>query len=179
MSEKHPTKPPQPNHPPYLWILQGVLFLIVIFLYGCYKNFPNDEQRYQFYYVNDYHSTGTSLSSVPRFLPQSQEEIHWTTLLDAHMNFAQEEDICSPFPSGTTLLATNETIPTVADVYFSSEYGELIGIDKTMADFAVVETLCQLEQVTAVRIFIQGQEEEPPLLSGELSQEWEEFQEHR
>lgn len=152
------------NLPIFLRILSGVVVLSMLFLYACYRNFPTEEKLFQFYYVNDYHSTGRALKAIPRYLPETKDEIQWLTLMEAHLSFALEPDVHSPFPNGTRLLTTKEEIPQIADVYFSSEYGELSGIDKTMADYAVVETLCQLPTVTAVRIFVQGKEEIPPIL---------------
>lgn len=120
---------------------------------GCQLHLPSAENAYQFYYVNDYSSTGEALIGVTRYLADKQGDISAKTLLEAHMNYGKEADVRSPYPSGTTLYRVEEE-GSLAQVFFSPEYGELAGIDKTVADFAVVETLCQLARFDTVRIFV-------------------------
>ncbi|MFI3255313.1 MAG: GerMN domain-containing protein [Eubacteriales bacterium] len=137
-------------------------FCLLLTLGGC--AIPSSGNSYQLYYVNEYSSTGQALQSVVRYLPEDQEEIDIKTLVEAHLEYGIPDDVQSPFPSGTTVLRGEVLENGLAEVTFSSEYGELSGIEKTVADFAVFHTIIQLPRVNAVQIHVQGEEEEPPVL---------------
>lgn len=145
-----------------------MFFVLFFLLTSCGIHVIQENQQYGFYYVNDYTSTGEALHVIIRFLPESKEEISGFTLLEAHMKYGLEVDVKSPYPSGTQLLRIEEGEEQILHVYFSQEYGELAGMDKTIADYAVVATLTQLPYITAVRIFVIGEEaEDVPLLQRE------------
>ena len=60
------------------------------------------------------------------------------------------EDFRPPMPTGTRLLSCTVTGGTVS-VDLSSEYDQLIGIDRTIADYCITLSLMQLTGILAVR----------------------------
>ncbi len=138
------------------------LSFLLLILNGCVL--PSTNNRYELFYINDYSSTGQALHGVIRYLPQSQKEITIKELIEAQLNYGVSDDVKSPFPSGTAVLWGELQENGLAAVGFTSEYGELSGIEKTIADFAVFHTIIQLPDVYAVQIHFQGQEEPPPIL---------------
>ncbi len=125
---------------------------------------PSQDNKYFLYYVNDYTSTGEVLHAVARYLPQNHQEITVKDLVEAHLRYGLEEDVESPFPLGTQLLAWEMGEDGVVVLHFSSVFGEVSEVNRTVAQFALVETLAQLEGVSGVRIYVQGEEAPSPLL---------------
>ena len=62
----------------------------------------------------------------------------------------------SPMPTGTRLLSCTVTGGTVS-VDMSSEYDQLIGIDRTIADYCITLSLMQLDGIYAVRLTVAGE----------------------
>lgn len=60
-----------------------------------------------------------------------------------------------PMPEGTTLLSCTVTGGTVS-VDLSSEYDQLVGIDRTIADYCITLSLMQLDGIYAVRLTVAG-----------------------
>lgn len=73
------------------------------------------------------------------------------------MLFYSGSDLKSPVPEGTRLL-TWRLDGDLAWVDLSAEYGKLTGLDMTLADYAIVLVLTQLDQVNRVRITVDGLE---------------------
>lgn len=119
---------------------------------------PGKENSYQLYYVNDYDSTGQVLLPVTRFLPQSKDSILPLELVKAHLEYGWEPDVKTPFPQGLTVVSAEEVLPGVIDVMFSEDYADLTQMNRTVADYAVVQTLAQMPSVVGVRISVQGME---------------------
>ena len=67
----------------------------------------------------------------------------------------ESEELTSPFPAGVTLRGW-ELKDGVVTVDFSARYAALSGVALTLADYSVVDTLCQLETVDAVEITADG-----------------------
>lgn len=65
------------------------------------------------------------------------------------------EDFRPPMPTGTRLLSCTVTGGTVS-VDLSSEYDQLIGIDRTIADYCITLSLMQLDGIYAVRLTVDG-----------------------
>lgn len=77
-------------------------------------------------------------------------------LMETLLRGPQSEDLYSPFPSGVSirfLITERETIW----VNLSEEYGNLSGIDLTLADYCIALTLCQLPGIENVRITVEGE----------------------
>lgn len=78
-------------------------------------------------------------------------------LLEQLLGGCQEAGYRSPVPTGVRLLSCQVSGGT-AWVDLSPGYGQLSGIDLTIADSCVALTLSQLPAVSAVRITVEGQE---------------------
>lgn len=77
-------------------------------------------------------------------------------LLELVMAQPRGENLTSALPEGVSLRSwtLNNGLLTVD---FSSTYGTLSGIDLTLADYSVVLTLTQLEEVETVMITVGGE----------------------
>lgn len=75
-------------------------------------------------------------------------------LLEALLAGPALEELASPFPRGVTLrqCAWDEERPGVLTVSLSEQYGALTDISLTLADYCIVLTLSQLEEVEGVEI---------------------------
>ena len=75
-------------------------------------------------------------------------------LLDALLAGPTLEELASPFPKGVTLrkCVWDEERPGVLVVSLSEQYGALTDISLTLADYCIVLTLSQLEDVEGVEI---------------------------
>lgn len=75
-------------------------------------------------------------------------------LLKALLAGPSLEELASPFPRGVTLrqCAWDEERPGVLTVSLSEQYGALTDISLTLADYCIVLTLSQLEEVEGVEI---------------------------
>ena len=67
-----------------------------------------------------------------------------------------KEDFLCPVPTGTRLLSCTVTGGTVL-VDLSSEYNQLLGIDRTIADYCITLSLMQLTGILAVRLTVEGE----------------------
>ena len=67
-----------------------------------------------------------------------------------------DKDFISPVPTGTMVLSCTVTGGTVS-VDLSSEYNQLIGIDRTIADYCITLSLMQLTGILAVRLTVAGE----------------------
>ena len=69
-----------------------------------------------------------------------------------------DENLESPFPAGVTLQSVewDETQPGNLRVYLSEQYSSLSDISLTLADYSIVLTLSQLEEVESVVILADG-----------------------
>lgn len=78
-------------------------------------------------------------------------------LLRMMMEGAQAGKLHSPIPEGTELLSC-EVENGIAKVDFSGAYGQLSGMDLTVADYCVTLTLTQLKGVFTLYITVNGKE---------------------
>lgn len=143
------------------------MFVLLFLLSGCGIAFPTKENSYQFYYINDLSSTGEVLTGVTRYLPEAQDQVSPLTLMQAHLSYGWEHDVKTPFPQGLVVMAAEEQLPGIVDLYFSEVYSDLVGMHLTVANYAVVKTMNQLPSVVGVRIYVHGvdySEEAPPIL---------------
>ena len=69
-----------------------------------------------------------------------------------------KSDFICPVPTGTRLLSCTVTGGTVS-VDLSGEYNQLMGIDRTIADYCITLSLLQLTGIYAVRLTVMG---DPP-----------------
>ena len=105
------------------------------------------ENVYQVYFLSQ--ETGSPSALVP-------EEDPVQGLLDRLLEGPSGEDLTAVIPSSVTLRGW-ELNGGLLTVDFSSRYASLSGIDLTLADYSVVLTLTQLEEVEAVMITAEGE----------------------
>ena len=67
-----------------------------------------------------------------------------------------KSDFICPVPTGTRLLSCTVTGGTVL-VDLSGEYNQLLGIDRTIADYCITLSLMQLTGILAVRLTVEGE----------------------
>lgn len=150
-----------------------ILSLLLCFtLTGCARFSSTPHVTYELYHRNTQERHSTLLTSLKISLPvetspdQDLTSSHIHTLI---MGLFSLEDVYRKealFPSDTKLLSF-ELLPNgTLNLHFSQEYGELSGIYRTTADYALTLTLTQLSTVTGVRISIFGEDPtvNPPLL---------------
>jgi len=90
-------------------------------------------------------------------LPQDDKTEQAHAILKLLLGDCQNEDFVSPLPQGTALQDLKIQGYT-AYVDFSSAYGQLSGIDLTIADYCVALSLTQISGIHAVYITVNGQE---------------------
>ena len=101
-------------------------------------------------------------------------------LLTALLAGPTREGLSSPFPKGVTLRswAWEEERPGVLQVTLSEQYGALTDVSLTLADYCLVLTLSQLEEVEQVEIISGGYSSSyrsHQLLSAEEAVLWDEL----
>lgn len=76
-------------------------------------------------------------------------------LISALLSGPTQDDLRSPFPEGLALRSC-KLEDGVLQVDFSEQYGGLANLALTLADYCLVLTVCQLEQVERVEITCAG-----------------------
>ena len=90
-------------------------------------------------------------------LPQEDTQEQAQTVLALLLGGCRDENFRSPVPAGTQLNACTVQ-GTTALVDFTGSYGQLDGMDLTLADYCITLSLTQLEDIYAVRITVGGQD---------------------
>lgn len=101
-------------------------------------------------------SSRTDSAAVYREIREWKDTPSAYGLMEALLRGPQSEELYSPFPSGVSLrfvIVDGETVW----VDFSEEYGELSGINLTLADYCIALTLCQLPEIENVKITVAGE----------------------
>lgn len=96
---------------------------------------------------------GAVLGREYRTLPEGRDEVEG--LVDRLLSGPTESGLASPFPAGLSLRSwkVNEGVLTLD---LSEVYGGLTGMDLTLADGCLTLTLCQLPEVEAVYLTVEG-----------------------
>ena len=131
----------------------SLLLLLILLLSACVA-VNREEEGTPIYFVSD--TPGRTLALVPeyRLLPENVEPIQ--TMLEALLEGPETEGLSRAIPAGVSLRDwTLEDGVVIVDL--SGRYGNLSGIALTLADYSVVLTLCQLEEVEAVMITVNGE----------------------
>lgn len=112
-------------------------------------------EAYPVYFAAEGVKAPAALTAESRTLETGENPVDG--LLRILMEGPEGETLHRTIPSNVTLLGWTLTEGTLtAD--FSGRYGSLSGIDLTLADYSVVLTLCQLPEVDAVEITVDGEE---------------------
>lgn len=90
-------------------------------------------------------------------LPRDDRQAQVEAILSLLLGECEDMGFTSPIPSGTALRSVTLGGSTVW-VDFSGAYGQLSGMDLTIADYCLTLSLTQLPGVYAVRITVNGQE---------------------
>ena len=128
------------------------LLLAVLTLGGCWQR--QEGTAYAVYYRPQAAGQEAALAAESRPLPAGKEPVEG--LLELLLSDPQQEDLTRAIPAGVTLRrwAIHNGLLTVD---FSGSYGALSGVALTLADYSVVLTLTQLEEVEAVMITVDGE----------------------
>ncbi|MFB0921422.1 MAG: GerMN domain-containing protein [Oscillospiraceae bacterium] len=111
----------------------------------------------------DYRTNSSLLQSEPVSLSEDENPV-----LQAAAALAEAPDdpkLQSPLPAGVKILEVRQKENTVA-VYANSDYLDLSGMDKTILDACITLTMCSIEGIDFVSIFV-GDEEIENNLSAE------------
>lgn len=135
--------------------------LSLCLLFTCTCCTPEDSETtadYSLYFlVSGDVTQGSALDTQP-YLPTNEDEVvDPGVLIAALLGGPTAEGLSSPFPRGVTLESwrLDGTTGNLV-VGLSEQYGGLTDISLTLADYCLVLTLCQLEDVSTVEILSAG-----------------------
>lgn len=134
--------------------LAALALALLLALGACASTEGNDPGGYEVYFATAYLG-GPAIQSERRALEEGEDPI--TGLLDALLSGPVSDQLASPFPDGVRFRSAALDAGGVLTVDLSERYGGLSGVDLTVADYCVALTLCQLPQVEAVSITVEGE----------------------
>ena len=132
------------------------LLLVLLFLLpGCAGRQREEDGLVLYFLSAGETATGPALATRPYVGPENPDP---EELLRALLRGPGAEGLASPFPRGVTLQGVewDETRPGNLRVSLSEQYSTLSDISLTLADYAIVLTLSQLEEVESVVILADG-----------------------
>lgn len=132
----------------------SALLLSLALLLGLSGCGEGEEAGYDVYYVSQSAGEEAALAAEKRTLPPGTDPVEG--LLSLLLTPPQREDLTNVIPELVTLRQWSLENGLLT-VDFSGSYGLLSGIDLTLADYCVVLTLTQLEEVEAVVITADGE----------------------
>ena len=132
------------------WFLSCAALLILVMAACSAVHAPNNTQSLQLYFLS-------TDENGPAIVGQSSPDVEATpeSLLQALLAGPENDKLRSPFPQGLSLRGSKLNEGRLI-VDFSEQYGGLTEVSLTLADYCVVLTLCQLEEVTSVEITVSG-----------------------
>ena len=130
----------------------AALLAALLLLAACGGREDREEQDFVLYYLLEgepVHGSALDWEPYPGEADPGPEE-----LLTALLAGPTQEGLTSPFPRGVSLLSWDwdEEEPGVLRITLSEQYGALTDISLTLADYCIVLTLSQLEEVEGVEI---------------------------
>ena len=138
------------------WLPLLLLLSLLLTMTGCGRRQAEPADRLMLYFLADPTAVhGSALDTEP-FLggetPQPEE------LLRALLRGPVKEGLANPFPRGVTLQGVDwdSAQEGTLRVSLSEQYSTLSDISLTLADYCIVLTLSQLEEVEAVVILADG-----------------------
>ncbi|MBR3753390.1 MAG: GerMN domain-containing protein [Ruminiclostridium sp.] len=133
--------------------MTALILLALTFTAGCAAS-KLDGSGYPVYFLNQAEDGGQALKAESRELEAETNVVEG--LLLALLEGPQREDLGRIIPASVSLQGwtLNNGLLTVD---LSGSYGMLSGIDLTLADYSLVLTLTQLEEVEAVMITVEGE----------------------
>lgn len=114
------------------------------------------EGAYRIYYAVSAADSQGAAVDYEYWAPEGEDDLV-RSLLAAALSAPEETRLISPYPEGVSLrgLSLEEG---VLEVDLSEQYGELSGVDLTIANYCLTLTLCQVPEVQAVHITVEGAE---------------------
>ena len=140
-------------------------FMMLLLLSGCATQ--KVESDYQLYFCSSSEQAHGSAIVAEDYAGAEVPTVE--QLMDALLQGPEQDTLRSPFPKGLTMRSWNldEGLLTIQ---FSEHYGGLTDIDLTLADYCVVLTMTQLQEVELVQIQSVGQDAQVrshPMMSGD------------
>lgn len=137
----------------YIGALGAIFLSVIIVLSGCTakKSNINEEGPFVYYISKDSKDLVAIKADVPDTTKKAQAEFLINQLISPH------GDSVSPLGKGTKLnsiLIKDE----IAEVNFSQEFSKVSELKAILAPTAVAKTLCSLDFISGVHIFIEGEE---------------------
>ena len=132
-----------------LFLLLAVLLLAA----GCGAH-TLEGRDYSVYFLDRSNEAAQALKAESRALDQEADQVEG--LLQAILSGPESENLSNVIPASVSLRGWALTNGLLT-VDLSGSYGLLSGIDLTLADYSMVLTLTQLEEVEAVMITVEGQ----------------------
>lgn len=134
----------------------ALLMTLLLLLTGCgVERFAVNEegQLYSVYFISATLES-SALKSQELRIPDSSAPAE--ALLNALLSSPSAVGLSSPIPAGTLLRSWSIDEDGVLTVDLSESYGGLSGVSLTLADYCIALTLCQLPNVEAVSITVEG-----------------------
>ena len=133
------------------------LCMLVVGLCGCSQRSGGGKAGdYQIYYSALPNQNAPLAVGCETWTPETGEQII-PGLLEALLAGPTDPELASPFPDGTRLLGWKLGEGCLR-LDLSEQYGDLTGIDLTVADCCLSLTLCQAEGVESVYVTVEGSE---------------------
>ena len=129
-----------------------VLLLGLSLLCACGKREEKNGQLQLYFASNSVSGGATLVAEESTLLPETATV---TEVMNALLAGPGGDGLVSLIPSGVEMQSYTRTDEGIV-VDFSEQYGGLSDIDLTLADYSIVLTLCQLPEVDAVAITVDG-----------------------
>ena len=138
------------------------LFVLVLALLtlcaSCGKGTQEEQGEYQLYFTVDGGAVHGSAIETQSWGPDKGESVDPGVLLQALLAGPAEEGLTSPFPKGLSVRwwEWDPEQPGKVRIGLSEQYSGLTDISLTLADYCIVLTLSQLQEVESVEIISEG-----------------------
>ncbi|MCQ2448001.1 MAG: GerMN domain-containing protein [Oscillibacter sp.] len=107
--------------------------------------------------LSDTHSGDALRPELVKLSDESGSQERMEQLLERLLQGPEDETLSSVIPAGTTLLSVRHN-GVLATVDLSNQYSALSGVELTLADYAITQTLTQLPEVMLVKVTVRGKE---------------------
>lgn len=132
------------------------IFLCLCCLVGCEYTAQTSE-FYQLYCLQEQSETFGDPHYALDWWEKSDTTLTAEKIARELLDFAPTETYKTPFPYGTSLVGYSEDA-SIITLQLSWHYSELGGVARTLADYSLVRTLCQLPHVSGVILQVVGEE---------------------
>lgn len=139
-----------------LALLSSLLLLLPLCACDDGKDASAAENGYMLWFTVARDSSRNDSAAVYREMREWKNTPSAYELMKVLLEGPQSEDLYSPFPDNVSirfLIRDGETVW----VDLSEEYGNLSGINLTLADYCIALTLCQLTEIENVKITVEGE----------------------